>query len=104
MRRLPLVIASIPTSRSGTSTFYKLRVAHRATATLNRTMSQSASANSDLEAFPIPPLAQSFPSSTAVRGDVVLYPGVTHESTQALRRLLEENDRRFHIYRKISCE
>lgn len=46
----------------------------------------------------------SFPPSRAVRGDLVRFPGVTIDSTQAVRRLLTENNRRFHIYQKISCE
>lgn len=61
--------------------------------TFRRTMSQAI----DL-AHP------AFPSSTAVAGNVVAWPGVTHESTAAVRDLLEQNDRRFHIWMKTTCE
>lgn len=54
--------------------------------------------------YPISPVAATFPESRARRGDLVRFPGVTADTTEAVRRLLTENDRRFHIYEKVSCE
>ena len=90
--RPPCVTTSSPMSR------LLRRLSINNTIRLTHHMSTNAQS-----AFPIPPLATRFPSSTAIRGDTVLFPGVSDESTQSVRRLLEENDRRFHIYRKISC-
>lgn len=44
-----------------------------------------------------------FPSSTAVAGNVVAWPGITHETTSAVRDLIERNDRQFHIWMKVTC-
>ncbi|KAJ9114282.1 hypothetical protein QFC22_005734 [Naganishia vaughanmartiniae] len=45
-----------------------------------------------------------FSPSTIQPSTVFRFPGVTFESTSAVRELMEENDRRFHIYQKISFQ
>ena len=52
----------------------------------------------------IPPLAHNFPSSTASPSAIFHFPGVTHESTELTRRVLEENDRTHDVFMKLRCE
>ena len=43
------------------------------------------------------------PVSTVRPSQVLQFPGVTYESTMMVRRLMEENDRRFNIFGRPSC-
>ena len=52
----------------------------------------------------IPPLARNFPDSTAVPSSYFRWPGIADSSTQTVRRILEENDRKYDIYEKARCE
>ncbi|WVQ82439.1 hypothetical protein IAT38_004567 [Cryptococcus sp. DSM 104549] len=45
-----------------------------------------------------PPFARNFPASTAKPSKYFKWPGVTWESTEAVRRTLEENNRGYDIY------
>lgn len=52
----------------------------------------------------VPSFARNFPSSTASPSFYFRYPGTTAQSTQAVRTLLEENDRRYDIYEQQRCK
>lgn len=47
--------------------------------------------------------AAAFPTSTVRPSQVLQFPGVTYDSTLMVRRLIEEDDRRFHIFGNPSC-
>lgn len=42
--------------------------------------------------------------STVRPSQVFQFPGVTYESTMMVRKLMEENDRRFNIFGRPSCK
>ncbi|RSH81577.1 hypothetical protein EHS25_006199 [Saitozyma podzolica] len=50
---------------------------------------------------PVPSFAKNFPASTASPSKVFPFPGVTDESTKAVRRVLTENDQRYDIYESL---
>jgi hypothetical protein len=52
----------------------------------------------------VPALAKNFPDSTAVPSSYFKWPGITDSSTKTVRRILEENDRKYDIYEKARCE
>ena len=52
----------------------------------------------------IPPFARDFPGSTASPSQTFHWPGVTAESTSTVRKVLEENDRKYDIYEKVRCK
>jgi len=52
----------------------------------------------------VPALAKNFPDSTAVPSSYFKWPGITADSTKTVRRILEENDRKYDIYGKLRCE
>lgn len=52
-----------------------------------------------------PALAADFPSSTARASSLFTFTGVTNSSTEAVRRVLTENDHAYDMYeRKRRCE
>lgn len=52
----------------------------------------------------VPAFAKGFPDSTAVPSAYFKWPGTTESSTQEVRRILQENDRKYDIYEKVRCE
>lgn len=52
----------------------------------------------------IPAFAKGFPDSTAVPSTYFKWPGTSESSTKEVRRILEENDRKYDIYEKVRCE
>ncbi|KAJ9096439.1 hypothetical protein QFC21_005261 [Naganishia friedmannii] len=52
----------------------------------------------------VPADTHRFSPSTIQPSTVFQFPGVTQESTSVVRGLMEENDRRFHIYQRISFQ
>lgn len=52
----------------------------------------------------IPSFAANFPPSTASPSFYFKFPGCTPQSTAAVRKTIEDNDRRHDIYEKARCE
>jgi len=52
----------------------------------------------------VPSFAANFPSSTASPSFYFRFPGCTPQSTAAVRKTIEDNDRRHDIYEKARCK
>lgn len=98
MKRVPRATGALPFTRKPT-----INTTRRQTMSLLSSLIQQRLDADFPIATEVPAETYRFPPSTIHPSTVFQFPGVTHESTNVVRGLMEENDRRFHIYQKISC-